>query len=310
MQTKQYISIIKNHLPNINSILEIQCGDEYRIENCLALQDRNLQYIGVDIDDDVIRNNRQYFKAEKNKVFITLDASNEALPKTDLVLCLGMAPYLPIANIWSLLENIRDSEAKYFAFDFYNSKINDDEINADIDVKEDQNNVMPNKRAINLCQAPFYFPEPSFLIDTKEREHFIVLYKISEVGFFMDLYSDKLSGLRRRIFDRIDIDFKDLESVFLRENKVEMFQEMMVQFLKSNEQDHIQNYYLNESYSLILNQDGVLGKRNNFFRLCFRVGVDITAEDYRIESDDIEVRWAQIIAKDYIRWKFNASLFM
>jgi len=92
MQTKQYISIIKNHLPNINSILEIQCGDEYRIENCLALQDRNLQYIGVDIDDDVIRNNRQYFKAEKNKVFITLDASNEALPKTDLVLCLGMAP--------------------------------------------------------------------------------------------------------------------------------------------------------------------------------------------------------------------------
>ncbi len=100
-----------------------------------------------------------------------------------------------------------------------------------------------------------------------------------------------------------------MESVFLRENKVEMFQEMMVQFLKSNEQDHIQNYYLNESYNLILNQDGVLGKRNNFFRLCFRVGVDITAEDYGIESDDIAVRWAQIIAKDYIRWKFNASLF-
>ena len=132
-QTKKHITILKNFLGNeVNSILEIQCGDGYDIENCVALQDKNLKYIGVDVVDEVIQDNRQYFRNEKNKLFMILDASNEPLPQCDLVVCSGIMEYLPIANIWSLIENIRDSGAKYVAFDYYHAPINGLKVNEDI----------------------------------------------------------------------------------------------------------------------------------------------------------------------------------
>lgn len=307
---KYYISEIKNRIPDISSILEIQCGNEYEIENCKVLQDKNLKYIGVNVVDKIIRSNRQYFKDEKNKIFITLDASNESLPKCDLVICVDMAPYLPISNIWALLENIRDSEAKYFAFDHYNSKINDLEINYDIKIENGEKDFIPEKRAINLCKSPFYFPEPSFTVEASDS-HLVAIYEIEKVKFFMDVYSDELSKLRRKIFDKAEMDFEYLRFTFLSgsEDGEELFKKMMVQFLEIKEQEHIEKYWGSELYKSIISKGLALEKRNNFFRMVYMCRTDIIAKDYDIENSNIMMWKVKIIAMDYIRWKMGLPIF-
>jgi hypothetical protein len=310
MKTKHYISEIKNYITNINSILEIQCGSEYGIENCEVLQDENIKYIGVDVVDKIIRDNRQYFRDKKNKIFITLDASNEPLPKSDLVICVGMAPYLPVANIWSLLENIRDSEAKYFAFDYYDSKFNELEINYEINLGNEKDSI-PENRAINLCKAPFYFPRPDFSVKINDS-HLVVIYEIEKVRFFMDVYSDKLSKLRRRIFDNLEEDFRYLRSIFIAEseNGEELFRKMMIQFLEIDYQNHVDRYFYSEPYHLIINKDLALKRRNSFLRLVYGSDAQITSQDYEIENSSLMIEHSKILAKDYIRWKMGLSFFM
>lgn len=310
MYTKQHITALKNFLPNVSSILEVQCGGGYDIENCLALQDGNLFYIGVDVVDEHILDNRQYFRNEKNKIFMTLDASNEPLPKVDLVVCTGMAPYLPIANIWSLLENIRDSEAKYFAFDFYHVGA---EINSDIQLSEDgeDQKSKPKKRPINLCQAPFYFPKPKVLFPTDDLEHSVALYEIADVSFYMDWHNEDVSKLRMQLANKMEQDFKFLESSFLKEaNGQALFKEMMVKFLEIPAADHNQKYYYDEPYKTLIDRVGGLNARNSIFRLVHKTELPaLVQEGYNFVTEDNFVH-AQILAKDYIRSRFGLSLWI
>ena len=196
--TKTYITAIKKILPEINSILEIQCGDAYDIENCKALQDKALQYIGLDLRDEIIFDNRQYFRDEKQKIFMTLDASNEPLPRADLIIATNMASRLPIANIWSLLENIRDSEAQYFLFNF---DIQEEGVNEDF--KIDENLPKPKSRPVNLTKAPFYFPPAEFLLPLEEKNRFAAFYKIKDISYFLDWHNDDVSKLRADLFYKL-----------------------------------------------------------------------------------------------------------
>lgn len=303
MNTKQYLTDIKNHLEDISSILEIQCGDKYDIENCIALQDPNLKYFGIDVIDKNISDNRQYFREEKNKIFITLDASNEPLPKADLISCVGMSPYLPIANIWSLLENIRESEAKYFIFDHYILD-NNEKINANISIQEDH-----QKRSINLGAFPFYFPNPILSVAITDNHH-AALFDISQVGFFMDVISDRFSRLRRDIFNVMEYCFDNLEKAFLQKDCGELLKEVALGFLDLNDQQHKERYFLNNPYRTIFNENSLyLESRNNIFRLVYFHNPEIIAKQYEIEIDDIVRFTIKIIATDYIRWKFNKSFF-
>ncbi|OFW80378.1 MAG: hypothetical protein A2887_05445 [Alphaproteobacteria bacterium RIFCSPLOWO2_01_FULL_40_26] len=311
MHTKQHITSIKNIFPHISSILEVQCGGGYDIENCLALQHKNLRYIGVDVRDEEIFDNRQYFRNEKNKIFMVLDASNEPLPQADLIVAVGMAPCLPIANIWSLLENIRDSEGTYFAFDYYTSG---EEMNADIELPDDEKmdkNFKAKKRPINLCQAPFYFPNPQFLIPTDDPNHLVAFYKIRDVSYFMDWHNDDVSKLRMQLVNRVEKDVALLEESFMREpNGAKMFEEMMVKFLEIQPADHNQKYYYDEPCKTIINRVNGLSNRNNIFRLVYRSELEnLRKENYEFVNEDNFIH-AQVLAKDYIRWRFGLSLWI
>lgn len=303
MTTKQYLTDIKNNLDDISSILEIQCGGQYDIESCTVLQDANLQYFGIDIIDEKIRDNRQYFRAEKNKIFISLDASNEPLPKSDLVSCIGMSPYLPIANIWSLLENIRESEAKYFIFDH---AILEDKsvINENISLQEE-----PQKRPINLSEFPFYFSDPILTVPISDNNH-AALYDISQVGFFMDVISNRLAKLRRDIFNVMHHSYDNLEKTFIKEGHETLFKEMALGFISLNDDEHIQQHFVGEIYQDILHRNGdAYQSRNEIFRLIYLHGTDIIAQQYGVEMDDVLKYNVQIIATDYMRWRLNKSFF-
>ncbi|HSQ97626.1 MAG TPA: class I SAM-dependent methyltransferase [Rickettsiales bacterium] len=326
--TKQHITLIKNLLGDkIDSMLDIQCGDGYDIENCKALQDKDFGYIGVDLVDEVIQDNRQYFREEKNKIFMILDASNEPLPKTDLVVCSGMAEYLPIPNIWSLLENIRDSQAKYVAFDYYTAEINGLKINEDIKLeneddnqksddknaktnkKEDKQKVendKPIKRAINLTQAPFYFPEPNCLVPIGDNNHFIALYRISDISFFMDWHNDDVSYLRAKLFNYLESDFNEIKTIFAKyENGEEMFKTAI-----TADAINWDKFYYDEKYKKIIDDNGLFTKYINFLILLYkadtieRLKKDMPERYNELLTED-NYLWASIIAKDFIKWKYN-----
>ena len=317
-QTKKHITLLKNFLGNeVNSILEIQCGDGYDIENCVALQDKNLKYIGVDVVDEVIQDNRQYFRNEKNKLFMILDASNEPLPQCDLVVCSGMMEYLPIANIWSLIENIRDSGAKYVAFDYYHTPINGLKVNEDIKIgNNDEDNNKENKkekgkkpinRAINLIQAPFYFPQPKFLIPTGDINHSIALYKIKDIAFFMDWHNDDISYLRSKLFGYLESDFRDIKAVF---DKEENGEQLFKDAITAGNINWNKMYY-DEPYKTIVDKGGIFTKYIDFLILLYndnlangRIQND-QPERYKELLNEDNYLWASIIAKDFVKWKYN-----
>jgi hypothetical protein len=310
MHTKQHISAIKNIFPQISSILEVQCGDGYDIENCEALQNKTLSYIGVDVRDEVIYDNRQYFRDEKHKIFMTLDASNEPLPTADLIVACGMAPYLPIANIWSLLENIRDSGARYFAFDY---SIEKKDLNSDINLDEESaKKSKPKSRPINLCEAPFYFPKPVFLLPGNDEGKFVAFYEIADVSYFMDWHNDDVSKLRMQLFYRMAEDFAFLEPSFMREvNGANLFKEMMIGFLSLDAGAHNQKYYYEEPFKNIINRINGLGARNNIFRLVYRSENNVLSQEKGYEFiNEANAIHAQVLAKDYIRFRFGLSLWI
>lgn len=304
MKTKTYITSIKKILPHINSIAEVQCGDAYEIENCEALADKNLQYIGLDVRDEIIFDNRQYFRDEKQKIFMTLDASNEPLPRADLIIALNMASHLPIANIWSLLENIRDSEAKYFVFNY---DVKEAEMNADFTIDE---NSAPKSRPVNLEKAPFYFPRAEFLLPLSEKNHFAAFYKIADVSFFMDWHNDDVSKLRMEMFHKLNSDFAAIKSAFSKqENGEEMFKEMMVGFIEIDAGAHNQKFYYDEPYRSIIDKNQVLTYRNNIFRLVYKTELEVIATEYDFLNEE-NFLWAQVLTKDFIRFYFKLSIWI
>ena len=325
-QTKQHITLLKNFLgEKVNSILEIQCGDGYDIENCIALQDKNLKYIGVDVVDEVIQDNRQYFRNEKNKLFMILDASNEPLPQCDLVVCSGMMEYLPIANIWSLIENIRDSKAKYVAFDYYHAPINGLKVNEDIKIESDEEDKKKNskdkdlkkekendqknepvKRAINLTQAPFYFPKPKFLIPTGDINHSIAFYEIKDIEFFMDWHNDDVSYLRHKLVNYLESDFNEIKSVF---EKQEDGEKLFKDAITADNVNWNKMYY-DEPYKTIVDKGGIFTKYIDFLILLYKADKierlqNDQPERYKELLNEDNFLWASIIAKDYIKWKYN-----
>lgn len=302
--TKHYLTQILNILPNISSISEIQCGNEFDIENCQALQNKNLQYFGIDIRDEIIHENRQYFRLEKNKIFITLDATNEALPKTDLTISVNFSNKLPLANIWSLLENIRDSESEYFLFDH-----DLEEKNVNLDLLIDENSKI-KMRPINLCKAPFFFPNPLFLLKTNQENKLISCYKIRDISYFMDFCEEEVAKLRLQLFEILKTDFNFLERIFFeyfRENN--SFQKMMLSFLTLDAKGHNKEFYYEEKFKKILDQNQNLEIRNHIFRLNYKCELKALQQKYDFISED-NFLWAQILTKDFIRFYFNQPLFI
>lgn len=318
-ETKKHITLLKNYFDDkVKSILEIQCGDGYDIENCVALQDKNLNYIGVDVVDEIIQDNRQYFRYEKNKIFMILDASNEPLPTSDLVVCTNMMEYLPIANIWALLENIRDSGCKYIAVNYYHSQIGDLAINEDIKVdnnneevdnneKQQKNSKNPIKRGINLTQAPFYFPLPNILFPTDDINMSVALYKIEDIAFYMEWHNNDISFLRSKLIKYIDEDLNIIQNALKKhENGEQMFMDFIV---NSNELDWQKMYY-DETIKNIVDKENIFTVYIDFLLLKFNSNdlqrfKDEQSERYGKYLTEKNMPWASVITKEFIKYKYN-----
>ena len=131
----------------IKTILDIPCGDYNWMK--FTKFNSDIKYIGADIVEKLIDNNRKKYS---NVEFKVLDITRDTLPTADLVFVRDCLGHLSNDNIFKALNNIRESGSKYLlstSFTKYNhnSSILDGEW-----------------KCINLMIEP-YFLKPIFLIN-------------------------------------------------------------------------------------------------------------------------------------------------
>ncbi|BBH54056.1 class I SAM-dependent methyltransferase [Fluviispira sanaruensis] len=156
---------------SIKDILDIPCGDFYWMRKVIF---KNIKYMGADIVEELINNNKIY---EKNNIsFKKIDLISDQLPKVDLILCRDCLVHFSYKNIFSALRNICNSGSKYLLLTSFKDHAN----NYDI--------LTGQWRAINFENAPFNFPKPIKIIvegctegDNKYTDKSLCLWDINEV---------------------------------------------------------------------------------------------------------------------------------
>ena len=129
------------HLLGTQSLLDIGCGDfTWMKEVSFAFQ-----YIGIDIVQDVIEKNNARYRSEKRS-FQVIDATHEALPQADAILCREVLFHLSFADIRRMIRNIRRSGSSVLM------ATNDNELKYNADI------LSGDFRLLNLHKSPFFFP--------------------------------------------------------------------------------------------------------------------------------------------------------
>ncbi|MFD8495768.1 class I SAM-dependent methyltransferase [Amycolatopsis sp. NPDC059657] len=125
----------------VRSLLDLPCGDF----GWLSTVDLGIEsYLGADIVPELVARNIE----RHGQSFQVLDLLTDDLPRADLVLCRDCLVHLSFHDIGRAIANLRRSGSRYLLTTTFTELTT----NADI--------VTGDWRALNLCRAPFDFPEP------------------------------------------------------------------------------------------------------------------------------------------------------
>ncbi len=174
-QTKSLIKNLEKLLNdmNITSTLDIPCGDFKWMQK---VDFSKIDYIGADIVEELIKNNKKQYNEKNNFKFIVLDLIKDTLPKSDLIIVRDCLVHFSYADIFTAIKNIKSSGCKYFlTTTFPNHHLNHDIITGDW-------------RTLNLQEKPFNFPNPILVINEnctegngKYKDKSMALWKLSEI---------------------------------------------------------------------------------------------------------------------------------
>ena len=133
----------------ITSLLDAPCGDFHWMQH---VDLSGIRYIGADIVSELIERNNMSYKKD-NIQFISLDLCHDLLPKVDIILCRDAVVHLSNKDGLAFFDNLRKSKIRYILTTTF------PDISSNTDI------VTGMWRPINLCQMPFNFPEPIFLLN-------------------------------------------------------------------------------------------------------------------------------------------------
>lgn len=137
----------------IKSVLDAPCGDFNWVQK---LDLSGIQYIGVDIVEDLIATNMRKYSNEQRS-FMCLNIISDSLPHADLIFCRDCLPHFSEENISIFLKNLKNSSIKYLLTTTYPNHQN-------VDIQTGM------WRPLNLEGAPFNFPKPLVLINEGNKE--------------------------------------------------------------------------------------------------------------------------------------------
>lgn len=148
-QTKKIIKELPNLFSEfkIYSMLDLPCWDFNRM---YYVPFRDVEYIGADIVDDLIKKNRDKYPSKK---FIVLDLATSILPRVDLIFVRDCLVHLCLADVIKALRNICESGSKYLLVTTFPEH------------KEYIEIPTGSWRTLNFQQPPFNFPKPIAIIN-------------------------------------------------------------------------------------------------------------------------------------------------
>ena len=128
----------------INSLLDIPCGDFFWLKK--IIDDLDINYLGGDIVEDIIGNNKKF---ENHKIkFKRIDLLNDSLPDTDLILCRDCLFHFSYEDINKTFNNLKKTNFRYLLI------TNHDLENKNIDNK---NILTGSFRFIDFHKKPYNF---------------------------------------------------------------------------------------------------------------------------------------------------------
>ena len=132
----------------IGSLLDIPCGDFHWMQHVAI----DLDYTGADIVRDIVLENQKRHGGNRRR-FVVLDATRDALPRVDLILCRDLLIHLSLRDCRAALTNFAASGSRFLLTSHFENRSDNPEI------------VSGDFRPINLCRRPFNFPEPLEVIN-------------------------------------------------------------------------------------------------------------------------------------------------
>lgn len=138
---------------SIQSVLDIPCGDWNWMQRVNL---SGVSYIGADIVPDLIAENRAKYPQVDFRV---INASSDALPTVDLIICRDLLIHLPYSEIESIFRNFKKSGSKYLLTTTFMRRSYP---NSDVGIG--------GARRINLCSAPFNLPAPEEVVVEENTE--------------------------------------------------------------------------------------------------------------------------------------------
>jgi len=156
--TLQETAALREALPEIaarwsvTTMLDLPCGDFAWMRHL----DLNVDYIGADIVSELVVENQKRYASERRR-FVVLDASRDALPAVDLIMCRDLLIHLSLADCFSVLKNFVYSGSRLLLTSHFESRYSNPEI------------VSGDFRPINLCRAPFNLPQALRVINERSN---------------------------------------------------------------------------------------------------------------------------------------------
>lgn len=177
-EIKQTTSLINNlnillHDMKIASVLDIPCGD-FKWMQKVDLS--NIEYIGADIVEELIKSNIEQYTGKNNLRFKILNLINDPLPKCDIIFIRDCLVHFQYDDIYKAIANIKASGCKYLmTTTFVNYHNNFDIVTGDW-------------RRLNLQEKPFNFPNPILVINEnctegngKYKDKSMALWEINKI---------------------------------------------------------------------------------------------------------------------------------
>jgi hypothetical protein len=145
---------IRKQLPTLlndlscKTFVDVGCGDFTWMQEV----ELECDYVGVDIVPAVISENIARHGSRRRR-FLAVDATCDALPEGDVVLCREMLFHLSLKDVRLVLENILSSPRRYLLLTTDEKTL----FNSDI--------ATGDFRILNLMRTPFNLPAPQLFID-------------------------------------------------------------------------------------------------------------------------------------------------
>lgn len=149
---KEIPKLLKNL--SIHSMIDAPCGDFFWMKY-VDLGD--VKYTGLDIVQDLINKNNQMY-SDATHGFLNCNIVNEKVPQADLIFSRDCLVHLTYEQALNAIKNFKQSGAKYLLTTTFPGQQN-----------QDLGKII--WRPLDLCQAPFNFPQPELLINENCTEN-------------------------------------------------------------------------------------------------------------------------------------------